>query len=506
MLRRGRHGVSLQMGRRPTFDPFTYPISTLEGELTVDGPGEAVIDVPATPFTFDVRAGGGPFPVPRTGESVAVRIEGRYGLPGFSSNLFVWKRTAGQALEKRTVWLEPGKYTVYIITEGAPDNPSLPGGYLIATRFLEVGADPLERTFDLKIVKLEGDITVDGKDLPPAVRAEVDLLAQDAVARGVLGAGRPAHYGVLAFAGEYRVLLATESGSEGAGVPAGALRAFTRLVDQNLVAPIAATTLTWSGEVTRNGAPLPDAPAERGALVLDGVLNHQLSLGKAGAGPFSGLVYQGGPSAVKVVGTGQAGLPALPVTVASDFTPAGTPARFDVVLAPVKVGLRIDGKDPLASTTTRGQFRFTRADDPALSVRVPASLTGPLLADVALPPGTWKAGFQSAGATELPIGDVTLPDLMVPTEGLTRDLDLTTVNLTIEVRHNGSLLPDATGPKDRGAVQVGSTRVRLPRTGPAGFNLKVFPGVTSVAVICDESCGAGLPPFVTVAPRLKVGP
>jgi hypothetical protein len=75
----------------------------------------------------------------------------------------------------------------------------------------------------------------------------------------------------------------------------------------------------------------------------------------------------------------------------------------------------------------------------------------------------------------------------------------------IELRQGGSALPDAAAGKDRGLVQVGSTRVRLPRTGPARLPLRVFPGVTSVAVVCDGTCGAGLPPFLTLSPFVGLG-
>jgi hypothetical protein len=506
MLPRGRHGVRLQMGRGPTFDPFKYPISTLEGELTVERAGEAIIDVPATPFTFDVRAGGAPFPVPRVGESVALRIEGRYGLPGINSNLLVWKRGAGQALEKGTVWLEPGKYTLYVITEGALENPSVPGGYQIVTRFLEIGATPVERTIDLRIVQLEGDITINGMDLPAMAKAELNLASKDAVARALVGPGRPARYQVLAYAGEYDVELATEAGAESAGVPPGGMRAFTKkLLDQNLVAPIQATSLPFSAEVTANGAPLADEVQKRGALVLEGAVSHELSLGWMGPAMVSGLVYAGSPATVKVLGAPGGKLPPFAITVASDFTPSSAPSRFDLVVAPLTIGLRIDGQDAPASAPFRGSFRFTRADDPTTTFRAVASTERRLGASVMVPPGTWKAVFQSAGATTLPAGELALPDLVVPREGLTRELEVATAELVVEVRKNGALLPDATGTKDRGAVQVGATRMRLPRTGPARLAVKVFPGVTSVSVVCDESCGADLPPFLTVVPRAKVG-
>ena len=65
---------------------------------------------------------------------------------------------------------------------------------------------------------------------------------------------------------------------------------------------------------------------------------------------------------------------------------------------------------------------------------------------------------------------------------------------------------DAQGVKDRGLVQVGTTRVHLPRTGPSRLILKAFAGITSVSIVCDESCGAGLPSFLTVVPHLHAGP
>jgi hypothetical protein len=506
MLPPGHHGVRLQMGRGPSFDSLTYPISTLEGELTVEQAGEAIIDVPATPFTFDVRLGGAAFPVPKQGESVAVRIEGRYGLPGISSNLFVWKRSAGQALVRRTVWLEPGKYTVTVITEGAPQNPSLPAGFVIATRYLEIGGAPLERTFDLQMVQLDGAITVDGKDLAPGATAEVDLAAKDAVARAVVAPTRPARYSVLAFAKSYDVSLATEPGIE--GLPSGSIRvAQQKTITQSSTLPIDVTTTRWSAEVTLNGMPLPDAMRERGALALVGAAEHELALGKTGPARVSAPVYQGGPATVNVVGVAGGPLPPVATAVATGFTPSSAPVTLDVALAPVTIGLRVDGSDPPAGTTARGQFRFSRADDPTARFSVDASSSGPLTATLALPPGTWKAIFRAASdAAGVPVGELALPELVVPREGLTKTFEATSAPLAIELRHNGALLPDAAGVKDRGVAQVGATRVHLPRTGPSRLTLRAFPGITSLSLICDETCGTGLPPFVTVVPRVQVGP
>ena len=132
-------------------------------------------------------------------------------------------------------------------------------------------------------------------------------------------------------------------------------------------------------------------------------------------------------------------------------------------------------------------------------------MDGHLTTSVLIPPGTWKAVFVAGGAPALPIGEVALPDLIVPREGLTRELEVSTAELVVEVSRNGAPLAEATASKDRGTVQVGATRLRLPRTGPARLTLKCFPGVTSVSIACDETCGAGLPPFLTVVPRVRAG-
>jgi hypothetical protein len=504
MLPRGHHAVRLQLGRGSSFDPLTYPSSTLQGELTVERAGEAIIDVPSTPLTFDVRLGGQPFPVPKVGESVALRLEGRYGLPGIDSNLFNWKRAAGQALEKRTVWLEPGKYTVVITTEGAVENPSLPSGYDIVTRFLEIGSEPLERTFDVPMVKLSGDLTINGKDLPASARAEVDLAAKDAVARAVVATARPAHYEVLAFAGTYDVSLATDTGAEASGVPFGAVKVFpAKTLEQDLVAGITATSLPWSATLTVNGAALPDAARDRGTLLIDGAISHEFALGKTGPAMAMGPVFLGGPSTVKVVGAAGGVLPLAPTPVATGFTPSSTSAQLDLKVATLTIGLSIDGRDP-DPAPARGSFRLTRADDATISFRAPATTEGPLQAVVPIAPGTWRVVFQSGGAAGLPAGEVSLGDLTVPPEGLTRSFPVKSLELVVEIRRNGGSLPDATAGKDRGAVQVGDARVPLPTTGPARVSVRAFAGVTAVSVVCQASCGAGLPPFLTVAPRVRV--
>jgi hypothetical protein len=290
-------------------------------------------------------------------------------------------------------------------------------------------------------------------------------------------------------------------------VPTGSIRvAQQKAISQSGMLPMDVTTTTWSAEVTLNGMAMPDFTRERGTIVLTSAADHALGLGKTGPARASAPVYQGGPATVNVLGTAGGPLPPVPVTVATGLQPAG-PVTLDVVLAPVTVGLRIDGRDPPASTAARGQFRFSRADDPNVRLSVDASSAGPLSATVALPPGTWKALFRTASDTAgVPVGELALPELVVPREGLTRTIEATSAPLTIELRRNGAPLPAATGIQDRGLVQVGTTRFHLPRTGPSRLMLKAFSGITSVSIVCDETCGAGLPSFLTVAPRLHAGP
>jgi hypothetical protein len=496
----GRHAFRLEMGRGATFDAYRFPITNLAGELTVTGAGETTIDIAATPLTFDLRLAGAPFPAPRPGEIVALRVEGRYG------HRLQIKRGPGQRLEGGTAWFEPGKYTVSVITEGAGRDPSLPNGSVTLTRSLEIGAAPLQRTFDVSLYKVAGAVTIDGKDLPAGASAQLSLEGPDGSARADVSPARPARYEVLAFAGAYDFLLGTTPGAPGDGVPSGGARLFEkRRVDGDLRADLAASTVQLTAEVTAGGKPLPDALQDRGSLRIEGAASHTFGLGRMGPAIVFGLVYQG-PSQVTVVGTPGGGLPNMAVSAATGFVPSVTPVKFDLQVAPVTVTLTIDGGQPPAAMVPRGFFQFSRVDGTGETGLVAASKEGPLQATFTLTPGAWKGRFRTnTGAAGLPLGDAELPELVVPPEGITRSFELAGVPVALEVRKNGAALPDATEGKGRGLLQVGSTRVALPPAGPARAEVKVFPGVTSVAYICDDACGAGLPEFLTLVPLVRLG-
>ena len=499
-LPRGRHQFQLELGRGDSFDPFKYPITNLAGALVVERAGEVTIDLQAPPVTFALRLNGAPFPAPATGEAVALRIEGR------TAHRLQVKRGAGQTLDHGTIWLEPGKYVVTLTTE-SPFGGTLPSGFVILDRSFEVGTAPLETTFDAGMFTATGGITVDGKDLPASADAEIDLIGHDGESRATVPATRPAHYRILAYRGQYDLELATATRDSAAGIPSGDVRVLEKkTIDGDLTSDIAVTTVPWPVEITSNGLPVADSPLSRGKLQLAGGLGASFELGPAGPVRLTPLVYQGTASQVTVVGASSGPLPAFPVPVASALTTAATPAKLDVPVAPVTVALHLDSGDPPAAAVPRGFFRFSRADGTPGEVSVNASSSGPLTATLNLTPGTWSARFQANGeAAGTPAGDLALPDLIVPKEGLSRTVEVATVEAVVEFRQNGGALPDAVAGRDRGQVQIGSTRIKLPATGPARLALRIFPGVTSVAVVCAGTCGAGLPQFLTLTPFVAVG-
>jgi hypothetical protein len=498
----GRHRFQLEMGRGATFDPFKYPITNLAGELIVERAGEVIIDIQAPPVTFELRLNGAPFPAPAAGEAIALRIEGR------TRHRLQVKRGPGETLTGGTIWLEPGKYVVTLTTEGTPADFTLPSGSVILTRALEVGTAPLARVFDVGLFALTGAVTIDGKDLPPGLEAEVGLVGPDGEVRATVPAGRPARYRLLAFRGQYDLTFATPEGDRAAGIPGGAVRVLEKkTIEQDLVADVAVTTATWPVEITANGAPVADAALDRGKLQLVGGVAAVFGLAATGPIRLAELVYQGTATQVAVVGSAGGPLPPVAVPVASGLAVSAAAAKLDVRVAPVTLQLRIDGAEPPAAAVPRGYFRFSRVEGPPGDVNVGASASGPLATTVNLTPGLWRAHFQANGdAPGMPAGELPLPDLMVPAEGLTRTLELATVEATIELQKDGAVLPDAAPGKDRGLLQIGPTRVRLPRTGPARAALRIFPGVTSVAVICDETCGAALPQFLTLTPFVAILP
>jgi hypothetical protein len=500
-LPRGRHRFQLEMGRGATFDPFKYPITNLTGSLIVERGGEVNIDLQAPAMMFELRLNGAPFPAPGPGEAVALRIEGRTG------HRLQVKRGPGETLVGGTVWLEPGKYTVTLTTEGRPADPSLPSGSVVLTRALEIGTAPLQQIFDVGLYPVSGAITVDGKDLPAGTEAEVELVGADGEIRATVPAARPARYRVLAYRGQYDLLFSTPLDNGPAGVPTGGARVLEKkLIDRELTADIAVATASWPVELTANGAAVGDAAVDRGKLQLSGDVAATFPLGTAGPIRLTPLVYQGAKVQVTVVGASGGPLPAVPVVVASDLAVSATPARLDLPVAPVTVQLRLDGGEPPLAPVSRGLFRFTRAAGTPDEVSVAASSGGPLAATLNLSPGVWRAQFQGSGdATGTPAGDLALGELMVPAGGLTRAIEVATVEAAIDVLQNGAALPDAAPGKDRGIIQLGSTRLRLPRTGPSRVPLRLFPGVTTISVVCDDVCGAGLPPFLTLSPFVAVG-
>jgi hypothetical protein len=302
------------------------------------------------------------------------------------------------------VSLVAGSYTVALAANPAQctgDVPPTPcvGGPVLAEIDLQ-SSGVLD--IDIPLIEVAGAITLAGGALPDETGDRGALVfARDVDAVSVaLESSGPKSYVVGLMPGEYAIAYAANPGlCDGVTAPAmpcggGPLQKLALMASGTLDLDI--PVIAISGQVTLDGAGLPDQPADRGSLVFTGAGESTLSVALA-TGPFAGyaVTLLPGTYDIAYASAGEcAGPPDDAMPCGGGRLLAGVSlvndGVLDVDIPKVDIsGLVTYAGAPLPDlAASRGALRWTRADG-AAGPTIDLATSGPLPYAVAVVPGRW---------------------------------------------------------------------------------------------------------------------
>lgn len=234
--------------------------------------GALDVDLAAVDVSGQVTVGGAALPPTGRGSIELVAIEGgaRHLLSLAGSGPFTY-----------AVTLPPGVYDVVYVSDGCPASGVMPcgGGTIMRDVALEASGS---LDIDIPVVSIQGAVTVNGATMPAATSGRGSLAFASlelpigtasgaAVSEGFASSG-PATYAVRLVPGRYQVLYQGNNAlcvSDAAAVPCngGVVMAEVALTTSGSL-DVDVPTVTVRGDVTVNGAPMPNESSERGALVI----------------------------------------------------------------------------------------------------------------------------------------------------------------------------------------------------------------------------------------------
>lgn len=472
-------------------DASRYPPVTISGVLTVVAAGSVHLDFAGQPVTYALRLDGAGFPPLGSQDSMTLTLRGGHG------QLVILPRNGPATAPSGVLVLEPDSYRVTLDTSSFASPPTFPMGTAVLADPLVVTAAQT-RTFDVTTFPIAGAVRIDGADLPADVRATLRFGANSFAATGA-----PARYQGRIYAGSYDVVLDT-SASRSPAVPSGTIRVVPGFTAGPSTLDAVATTTTFTGAVTLNGA-TPPAASLRGALALAAPGASQfVSLPTAGPATWDTRIYTG-TYAVSL--TASRVFPNEDVVLEPGLVATAPVARsYNVDAGTVNLVVLDEASQPVDATTSRGTFHLRRAGSPQVAAGFAPS-TGPVATSLVVEPGTWSVSFTTGSSyAGLPIGTAALGDVTV-TAGSTTAMTFSAHATTLsgEVRRDGQPLPPAQPGTSRGAIDlanIGAT-VDLPASGPATFSFRVFPGVYDLGLQCASNCSTTPAAFVYLASGLR---
>lgn len=484
---------------------LAFPPVSATGRLVVRAPGIAAIPFQGVAVSYEVTLNGAAIPALPANSSLWVTFSSWRGPT-------VIEMLGARQTPRRAIFLEPGRYTVGVQTNGETASLNLPAGATTVNDAWDLAASPVAASarFDLSTVDVSGAVRLNGRDLGAATRSGyVDFLGNGVMAtRFAVSSTRPARYQGKVFRGAYDVFYDGMS-SNVAGMPRGGTRV-ERGVTAGGTLDVDLVSVAVSGEVTRNNAVVPDSSSIRGAVTFRPksapILFFPVSfnLPARGRATFSGSVFAGTYD-VFVEGHDANVLPTLKWPARRDWQPSATPLAIDIPTRKLDVTVKLNGAQPAnaaaSAISARGSFSFNLNGAPAtadapLSAYALAPATGPLKASVVLPPGNWTIRYGNAAAdyTGMPQGNVRYGAIdLVADSAITWDIRAVDVSGTLTV--GGRPLPaPARSNLDRGKigfwnVQGGGGIVFFPiaTSGAGTYRAWLFPGVHSVSYVCFTS-------------------
>ncbi len=390
-----------------------------------------------------------------------------------------------------------GVYDVSI--EGDPQGDVLPRQRATLASSMAISGDT-ERDFDLEIVRLSGELVLDGAAVPSGGNGSRGALVFSGEnlgeVRAELGASGPAVYQVALFAGTYDVALRP---ALGAGVfPAVSAQVAAALeLEDDATRDFELKTARLSGELTIDGRSLADEPsgANRGKLRFApkaGGLGLSVPLGSNGPGRFDVVLFEGSYD-VSLVGetTDSSVLPTQDLVLARDVVVIDE-TELDLGASTVTVSgqITVDGAEMAAnqrSGAPRGVVRFQPEE--GRRVEVPIGSAGPAAFHVRLFAGSYGVELVAGAEPDqdaIPAQEVVLEEARTLDQPADLLYDVATVEIRGEVTLDGQPLPDAGS--ERGSIAFvrsrgrGEVKASLGSSGPAMYAVTVLAGSHDVMV------------------------
>lgn len=365
---------------------------------------------------------------------------------------------------------------------------------------------------NVRAVRVRGSLRVNGSPLPPGAtdRGSLTFTARGAgVATARVAMSGEAAYDLLVAPGTYDIRYVPPTGSTcgraddpmpcvGAVVRPSAALTADGVLDLDLDA------ITVRGTVTLNGAAMPDAATERGAIRLEreGGGEARVSLGARGGATWTARILRGNYSLAwspsPAACAANVGTPCNPGPLRAGVALTADGALdLDVRAVRVRGAVTLNGAALPAAAARGSGVTFTRPDGAAT---VTLGDAGDARYDVRLLAGTYDVGWSGAAECRrdaaAPCGGATLRAGVALQSDGALDLDVRAVRVRGNVTLNGAA-PDASSPRRTLAFtpQSGAAaRLAIGGGAPFDYAVLIVPGTYGVALDGEApSCGAGGP-------------
>ena len=496
----GNYTIELDNSMDCPDGPFPCGTTVLRRGLTLSTDGNLDLDVAST-ASFEITghvtvngAGMGPSGTGwERGRLVFMSEEGGFA----SADLGV----SGPATYRVT--LGPGDYEIYVENDSDCPDGAIPCQRKVLYTELPING-PGVLDLDLQVIEIMGAVTVNGLAMGPSASGgeRADIVFDDGDDRVTTGLGHSgaATYNLRLYAGTYDVKVRNSSDCPTTGLPPVPCQTRTLRYGLQLTGPgtldLDLEVIEVSGAVTVNGAAMGSSATGgvRGRILFEddeGRVEH--GLGHSGPAMYRVALFSGAYD-VKVdnyTDCPASDTPAIPCqerVLRSGLSLLGSGTLdLDLLVVTVSGQVTVNGGAMGNSVTgsERGRLLF---EDSEGEVSIGLGHSGPATYMLSLYQGTYEVTFENT--SDCPwdrVGVVPCQRhlcnaaLQLLANG-SADFDLPVVQVTGAVTVNGSNMPNSSNGQNRGVVifeeqnDTGDLEVQMGSSGPATYQLVVFPG------------------------------
>ncbi len=453
---------------------------TVSGEVTVNG--AALPDAPSARGFIEFRQGT---------VAVASQSLGNSGRGTYS------------------VQLPPGTYDV-ALRGAASCSGSQPLPCQLSVRKRALGLSTSGSfNLDAPVTTLSGEVKANGASLPAASASRGVIRFSDGDGNGpgfALPASGPATYSLKLYPGTHSVTVSNSAGCAAGPLPCQSRRALeaVQVVPSPASLDVDLPVVSLSGQVRANGTALGSSGhgGVRGALTFkEGTGGVLVPLGTSGPATFQGLLLYAGEYDVVVSNDTDCVDGPLPCgsTPYARAVPLKSSGSYEVDLRVVRITGEVTANKARLGDSPTGASRGQLTFDGPISTGVVLPASGPATFGIALYPGVYDVVFAN-GTGDCPRGPTPCQSRVLERKRSLSvsgalALDLPVVELSGQVRVDGALAPSSNGaPRGRLRFEqedAGDVAVALGSSGPAQYQVRLFPGAYAVRFENLADCAAG---------------